>query len=180
MKHRTIITLVGIGIILLFNTTASSQETYSYTDPTQQFRVEFPGAPEADRSTVPTEVGDIIMHTVMFEESVDKVYLLAYSDYPKELIELSDPQVLLESAQEGSLSNLGTSELNVNEKITFKGYPGLYFEAQNEDLYVAYKIILVENRLYQMAVLQQGTPLTDADVKNFMDSFRLLETVSFD
>ncbi|MCF8233346.1 MAG: hypothetical protein K9G67_04205 [Bacteroidales bacterium] len=180
MKHNMIITSIIFSLILLFNTTASSQEGYSYTDPTQQFRIEFPGEPETDRSTVPTEVGDIIMHTVMYEESLDKVYLLAYSDYPKELIELSDPVVLLESAQQGSMSNLGTNELNLNEEIVFEGFPGLYYEAQSEDLYVAYKIILVENRLYQMAILQQGMPLDEADVKSFMDSFKLFKTVSFD
>ena len=180
MKYNAFITSIIIGTSLFIDTQTFSQETNAYTDPSQQFQIEFPGEPETNKRTVPTEAGDIVMHTVMYEESPEKVFMLAYSNYPKELIEYSDPEVLLKSAQEGSMSNLGTSELSVNEKITYKGYSGLYYEAQSEELYVAYKIILVDNRLYQLAILQQSSPLNESEVTNYMESFRLKESVSFD
>ncbi len=100
--------------------------------------------------------------------------MLAYTDYPADLVSESDAQVLLDGAKEGSMSSFGISKTEIDKNITFDGHPGQYFEANSNDIYVSYKLLLVENRLYQIVILQMGSPIIQNDISNFTDTFKLL------
>ncbi len=166
------------GILLLFVLAflaSTAQSSYVYVSPDNKFSIRFPAEPESTSEAVPTDIGDIQMYSVMYEESVNKAYMVAYSDYPANLIEASDPMDLLYGAQSGGLSSLGITEPDVQEEITFDGYPGLFFKANESGVKVVYKVLLVKNRLYQIAVLVTGdVMISDSDISNFIDTFKLL------
>ena len=47
----------------------------------------FPGTPNEQRQTIPLEgYGTIEMIATMYEPSPDKIYMVAYADYPKEIV----------------------------------------------------------------------------------------------
>lgn len=165
-------------ILLLFAfsfLTITAQNSHVYISPDKAFSIRFPAEPEVNSESVPTDIGDIQMYTVMYEESINKAYMVAYSDYPADLIDASDPMDLLYGAQSGGLSSLGITEPDEQEEITFDGYPGLFFEASHDGVDVVYKVLLVKNRLYQVAVLTTGDAvITDSDLTEFIDSFNLL------
>jgi len=173
MKFKKIFSAGLIVIFLAFSFVIQAQD-YTYIDPDKKFSVHFPGTPETGKEVVPTDLGDLDMFTVMYEASYDKVFMVAYTDYPAALVDESNAEVLLDGAKEGSLGSFGISMPSFEESITFDGHPGKYFEASGNDMHVSYKLILVENRLYQLVILQIGDPISESDVESFIDTFKLL------
>lgn len=140
------------------------------------FKINFPAEPESSASTIPTEVGDIAMNTFMYEESVTKVYLVSYADYPSELMKASDPKELLKGSKEGQVANLGEgAKVDEEKEITIGEYPGTYFKANGGGFYVAAKNYLVGNRLYQLVIMRDGSYPSDEDVNGFLGTFSLLK-----
>ncbi len=153
----------------------SASDMQAYKSEDGNFSIMFPGTPEQSFEQVPTEVGDIGMTTLMYEESVTKVYMVAYADYPSELVEASDPDVLIQAAKDGALSSQQMNNLDEETDISINGYTGLYFKANNGQYYISYKIYLVNNRLYQIGILRDGSYATLEDEAAFLDSFTLLK-----
>ncbi len=140
------------------------------------FKINFPKEPTTSTSTVPTEVGDIAMYTFMYEESVTKVYLVSYAEYPSELMKDADTKELLKGSKEGQIANLGEgAKVDEEKDITIGEFPGTYFKANGGGFYVAAKNYLVGNRLYQLVIMRDGSYPSDEDVKGFLDTFALLK-----
>lgn len=140
------------------------------------FKINFPKEPEASTSTIPTEVGDIAMYTFMYEESVTKVYLVSYAEYPSELIKDADTKELLKGSKEGQVANLGEgAKVDEEKEITIGEYPGTYFKANGGGFYVAAKNYLVGNRLYQLVIMRDGSYPSDEDINGFLETFELLK-----
>ncbi|MFH2094757.1 MAG: hypothetical protein ABIJ16_03575 [Bacteroidota bacterium] len=143
-----------------------------YTSADGNFSIKFPGNPTVESQNVPTEVGDIEMVTFMYEKSATEVYMVAYADYPSALIELSNAEDLIQGAKEGAIGEMGL-QITDEEKVDINGFPGISFYADNGDYYVAYDIYLVDNRLYQVALMRDGgKPKKDA-VDSFLGTFKL-------
>lgn len=139
------------------------------------FSIDFIGAnPTPQVSTVPTDVGDIEMVMFMYEKSVTEALMVVYSDYPSALInESNGADGLLEGAKGGALGNLGIVEADTEEKVKLDGHPGLRFTGNNGQYYVSYEIYLVNNRLYQIGILRDGSYAQKEEVDRFLGSFKL-------
>lgn len=153
---------------------AVEDDSNLYTADDGKFQIRFPGAPEVTSESVPTEVGDIKMFTFMYEKSVTEVYMVAYSDYPSALIELSNTEDLIQGAKEGVLGNL-EAQVDEEKKITLGDYEGIMFKAASDTYFLYYKLYMVKNRLYQIGILRDGSYPVENAVKEFIDSFKLLE-----
>jgi hypothetical protein len=103
--------------------------------------------------------------------------VVAYSDYPAEIIEQTDPQALLDSSRDGAVNNLGGTLVS-EEVIDLAGNPGrsLVISAnanQEQTATINSRIYLVENRLYQVLVVSpEGTESLEESL-SFLDSFDL-------
>jgi hypothetical protein len=139
------------------------------------FSVDFLGqTPTKTSSNVPTDVGDVEINMFMYEKSVTEALMVAYSDYPSEMIDESDgADNLLQGAKNGALGNLGITSTDVEKKIDIDGHPGLFFTGNNGQYFVTYEVYLVHNRLYQVAILRDGSYASDEDRNTFLGSFKL-------
>jgi hypothetical protein len=152
----------------------SSTNTEKFSSVDGKFKIAFPGTPVLSSENVPTEVGNIEMKSFTYEKSATEIYIIAYSDYPSELVKQSDPETLLNGAKEGALTNQQAT-LKSDEKITLDGNPGYYFTAVKDTYHMCYKIFLKENRLYMMLMLRDGDyPSKDA-IDGFIGSFELIK-----
>ncbi len=140
-----------------------------------KFEINFFGKPSESNETVATEVGDIEMMTFMYEKSATEVYMVAYSDYPSAMVELSSAQDLLEGGKNGAVSSLGIYDFEYEEEAEKNGNPGLRFKGNNSNYYVEYEMYLVGNRLYQVAILRDGSYATPERADAFFSSFALNE-----
>ena len=148
--------------------------TDKYTSEDGRFKVNFPGTPKVESQDIPTEVGNIEMKSFTYEKSATEVYMIAYSDYPSELVKQSDPDAILTGAKEGALTNMGAT-MDSEEKITMDGNPGYQFKAVKDSYYMVYKIFLKENRLYQILMMRDGSFPSQEAVDSYIGSFELID-----
>ena len=153
------------------NNTTSDDKYYSKDG---NFKVNFTGEPKVSNEPIETEIGNIEMYMFMYEKSATEIEMIAYSDYPSAMIEASNPDDLLVGAKNGAINNLG-AKITSEEKIDFDGNPGYIFNGDNGSYYLYYKIFLKGNRLYQIAIMRDGSTPTDEAIKNFVDSFELTD-----
>ena len=160
--------------LLLFGCGKTSEETLiPYTSDEGRFSVSMPGKPGKKIKNVPTAVGSIAMHVFMVEKP-HIAYMVAYADYPNDLIERSDPEVLLDGAKKGAMQNIG-GKITKEEHITYGEDPGreLSFSAKGGIAKGRAVIVLSGNRLYQVLAVGSNIQYPDQTVKKYMDSFEI-------
>ncbi len=155
-------------------TTDNSTSDGKFYSKDGNFKVNFTGEPKVSNEPIPTEIGNIDMYMFMYEKSATEIEMIAYSDYPSAMVEASNPDDLLTGAKKGAVQNINATITN-EEKIEFDGNPGYEFKADNGSYYLYYKIFLKDNRLYQIAIMRDGSAPTDEAVENFIGSFELTD-----
>jgi hypothetical protein len=176
MKFKTAYQRLGFTLLMIaiLPLMANAQEGYELVSEQGHFSIIFPGEPTYSVEDVETAMGKLKMHTYLFEESIDAAYMVAYIDYPDDLVEESDNDILLEAALEGALGSWGIDIDEVKRETTWhSGYKGIFCNEKNDDTHAAYEVILAENRLYQLAILQYGKPIAKKTLSTFYDSFEL-------
>ena len=109
------------------------------------------------------------MYFYMYEDSLYKVYMVAYADYPDEALEAQGTELILEGAAYGV-----TEEMTVDyyEDLAQTAYPGKSISANDGVNYMDVDLYLVGNRLYQVVVMDSYGYATDG--LEFLASFQLL------
>ena len=139
-----------------------------------RFEIKFIGQPNENHDVIPTEVGNIEMTSFLYEQSVTEAYMVAYSDYPSELVAQSSVEDILVGARDGSSGNLGITSFDLDEKIELDGNPGMYFKGKSGSIHAEYKLYMVGNRLYQVAILRDGAYSLPERSDEFFNSFALI------
>lgn len=178
-KSTVVFRLSMLLVMLSFAASAMAQKDY-FESKEGNFKVIFPGAPQVSTDDVPTDIGTIKMKSFMYEKSALEAYMVAYSDYPAEMVEVSNADDLLQGGKNGALSSFGIEKAEEEEDIKINGHPGKYFKANNNQYYVVYKMYMVGNRLYQIAILRDGAYPDKKEAKSFLNSFKLLNNVKND
>ena len=137
-----------------------------------QFSVLFPGKPTKKLQSVSTPVGEIDLW--MFSAGSKKSgFAVGYGDYPQKIINESDPAKLLDGTRDGAVSNVLGSLVNETE-LDFHGYPARELEIEvPQKATVRARLILIDNRLYQVMVVSQSARILDRKGSEFLDSFRV-------
>jgi hypothetical protein len=145
-----------------------------YTSEEGKFSIKFPEEPEFSEENIDTELGAIRMATYVYEANENKAFMVAYSDYPSMLMSLANKEDLLEGAKEGALASLGITNVTTEKIVEKNGNEGLYFNGDDGDNYhIEYEMYMVENRLYQIAIIESNGKNTAKEDKEFFTSFRL-------
>jgi len=176
MKIKTTILRIGLALLMLamLPVMAQAQDGHKLTSIKGKFYILFPGEPEYTVEDVETAVGMLKMYTYLYEESENAAYMVAYIDYPEDMVEESDNDVLLNAALDGALGSWGIDVNKVKKETSWHdGYKGIFCRDSNGDTHAAYEVILAENRLYQIAILQYGKPIPKKVLSSFYDSFEL-------
>lgn len=161
-------------VVLFFGCGKASEETLiEYTSDEGRFSVSMPGKPGKQTQNISTAVGSIAMHMFMVEKK-NIAYMVAYSDYPNEVIEESNPEEFLDAAKKGAMQNIG-GKITKEEHIAFGEDPGreLNFSAKGGKGKGRVVIVLSGNRLYQVLAIGLNVQYPDQIVKKFIDSFEI-------
>jgi len=164
-----------IGILFLFGSPSTENSTLQkkYYGIEGDFKIMFPGIPKKAVSDVPTDLGTIKMYQYLYEASQSKVYIVGFSDYPEQYMQASKSMELLENAKIGFINNL---QIKVTEENSIKigNHPGIMFRASGNGWFVVMRDYLVNNRLFQIGILQD-TEVSEKDVEDFIYSFELVK-----
>jgi hypothetical protein len=102
-------------------------------------------------------------------------YMVAYNDFPADLITDEVAEAALDGAQKGAVTNVKGKLIGTPKKITLqKKYPGRDFTFEVAGIGQARaRVYLVEGRLYQTAVFGSEELIKSAETKVFLDSFKV-------
>lgn len=165
-----------LAIIPLFISCQNIQSDGSKYEPKDKdFTVYFPGEYQTATDTVETDLGDIFLNTIIHENSEQKAYMVAYSDYPEAYIEIVENKDLIEGGMDGALKSLNIDSASSIKEVSIGEVDGIYFKGENkeENTIVEYEIYLKENRLYQIAVIGSLSKFKLNEDNDFFNSFEL-------
>ena len=156
-----------------------------YSSKAGRFKINFPGVPQESEESAETQVGTIVSHTTRLVSEL--TYDASYADYP---ITLEQPQLIkrvLDSARDGGLARVAKENPHVLSEtdISFDGHPGRMLSIEFAgDAILRYKIVLVGNRSYSLAVGSAKTPSAQSKYEkaatDFFDSFKLIPPLEAD
>ncbi len=136
------------------------------------FSAMLPGQPVYEEQEIPTLIGPIKAHKFGAGEGITQ-YMLVVSDYPPELMKLSDAKTLLEGARDGAVGNTG-GKLLEDKEITVDGHPGRQFKLEiPPGLKLSGRIVMAESRLYQVMAIGLGDSLPQTTVDQYFASFKI-------
>ena len=138
------------------------------------FKVNFSGTPEMTKEDIDSEFGNIEMFMFVYEKSITEAEMIAYSDYPSALVKQSSTDQMLQNAKGGSVNSLD-AVISEEKNLEFNGYKAIQFRADNAQFYVDYLIFLVNNRLFQIAIMRDGSYATKENADKFFNSFELVK-----
>jgi hypothetical protein len=137
------------------------------------FRVLFPGSPQETNVTINATATNIIMPCFFVWADRQTEYAVNYGDYPKNLKRLS-PKDQFDLSQAGVAKKFGN--VLIERDYSFENFPARDFEfvvGGKGNFSGKVRLILVDERLYQiMVIFLTKNPHLD-DFKNFFDSFSI-------
>lgn len=174
-KTTLLFLLVGLTLASTF-TSCGKKELYKSEE--GKFSILFDGKPDVTSEEVPTAVGAVEVHMFMYEKTKSHVQIVGYSDYPPVLVSLQDPMDMLKNAEMGMVTNMNATSTD-QKSSEFDGNKAYEFRASGSQdgkpFNMAYKLIMVNNRLYQIGIMKEAEDISDEEVKSFIGSFELLK-----
>ena len=191
MKLKQLLFSVFILSLLIF--TSSCKEGFNkkltnvfekkYVSKEGKFKIAFPNTPKLSNEKIPYSTGNVTIPVYMFldEEKPIKSAVI-YADYPAGILKGIDidAQKVLAGAKDGALSSMAASMGNYvvegQKDVKVNDSPGIYFKARFENgLHVIYELVLVNDRLYQIRMLNEKEYPTNEVSDNFFNSFEIIK-----
>lgn len=132
-----------------------------------------PGATTHETKTVADSKGNINFDIIATHPPSSR-YVIAYSEEVTPARFQDSQEVLKKSRDEIISNNVGLRKV-ADKDITFnRQYPGKQFKLQNKNETIVFRLLLIRQRLYVLAVSQQ-TPdaLSTKSINTFFESFQL-------
>lgn len=178
MKRLSI--LVGLALLILISlrtTLGASGDYQEFKSQAGRFSVETPVRLSPFTLVERTRDGTMAIHFFM-RALGDRVYSVEYFDFSEAALDQHSPQELLDFARDDALART-KSKLVSEISIVLNGYPGLEIEMQGRlangtKVTTRAHLFLVENRMYAIMVDAQTGRMSDDEMDDFIDSFKLL------
>jgi len=161
----TVVVLCASGMILA--------EDKKFDSKDGKFSAKFPGDPK----TQATKAGGIDLNIAIVEKG-KAGFAVIYSDMPADVVKATAAGKLLEGGEKGLIENFKAKLSKPSTEAKFKSgtneYPVREIFAEKEpDLFLRVKLILVNNRLYQVFVVGPKDLVNGKEASDFIDSFEL-------
>jgi hypothetical protein len=176
MKTRSILMTILVAVVVVGCSRIAWKE-FSFED--GAFSILMPGEPERQTETVETELGKIELTMFITELDEETVFFVSYSDYPRHIVEQSEPYAMLENARDSTIRSQ-QGELRQSYRLTLSGHPGLEYLAdtkiENRDASLWARSYLENNRLFQILAMalkrEEGHADSHEEMDRFLRSFR--------
>jgi hypothetical protein len=136
------------------------------------FSILMPGKPASEKQNLETPAGSVAM--VMYTAGSGNVgCVVAFADYPQKLVDSSDPQKLLDGAQNGAIKNV-KGKLVKETRVSFNGLPArdVVIEVPGK-AFVTARLIIASPRFYQIMLITPTDKGHEQDISKFFNSFRI-------
>lgn len=145
----------------------------AFTKKNANFSVMMPGTPKEETAIEHTAAGPIKLYNAVVVGGAN-AYFVSYSDLPKSA-QGGDPKAMLEGARDGAAERV-KGKIVMDREIKLAGkYPGREFKIVVGGMELVQRIYRVKHRLYQVNIVCPAKGCTEAEIQEYLDSFKLLK-----
>lgn len=142
------------------------------------FTVRMPGTPKLEDSKLPTEAGEMELHTAGYEVPGRDIYLaVMWSTLPPLLVEIGDTEKMLDGGVEGMVSSIQGTLDSPAQHIELEHHPGrdvrLTAKVDGKSARARARMYVVHDRMFQILVAMEASESYDAEVEKLFASFAL-------
>jgi hypothetical protein len=138
------------------------------------FTLLMPGKPSKSDDTIPSAAGPLPLRMYTLNHGYEG-YITGYTEYPDIVFTSSEPEELLDGAQQGAIQNV-KGEVTSQRQITLNGHPGREIVGTSPAQNVGFtaRVYLAQPRMYMLVYTQydKDKPISEHG-KKFLDSFQI-------
>jgi hypothetical protein len=149
-----------------------------FTAPDGRFTVLMPGMPKRVTQTQKTFMGEINLEVFLGQPPKQEVaYLVAFNDFPDSYGQMTNPQEILNNAQEMALKTTQSNLLTQRDIRSYNGHPGKEIEYINFGGKITRnRMYFAEGRLYQVMVIttKKQQKYLSKSITGYLNSFNVV------
>ncbi len=150
---------------------AQAQTWLEYRPKGIGYRVEMPKKWVVSNQNVPTDLGPIAMHMATVDGG-SFAYMSIYSVFPKEHIDKTPAETLLDNARDGAVKNV-KGQLRSEQRLKVGGYPARHIVVDTATARVSQRLVLFGVKLIQTIYVGAAESESGPDPLRFFNSFAL-------
>jgi hypothetical protein len=138
------------------------------------FSLSMPGKPAKSDDSIPSAAGPLPLRMYTLNKGFEG-YITGYTEYPDIVFTSTEPEQLLDGAQQGAISNV-KGEVTSQRSITLNGHPGREIVGTSPAQNVGFtaRVFLAKPRMYMLVYTQYDKSKSiSADGKRFLESFQI-------
>ncbi|MFQ5731646.1 MAG: hypothetical protein ACE5KM_06810 [Planctomycetaceae bacterium] len=145
---------------------------------TRDFKADLPGTFKHVARNVKSAVGNIKLEIYQVSTKKGLFFAVMHSDYPPSVVKQKGTARVLDDARDGAIRNI-RGKLDGESKIQLGKHHGREFRFSATrggiKLHGAWRLLIVNNRLYQLGIVSPFQRPDKKDVDRFFSSFQLLK-----
>jgi hypothetical protein len=164
--------LSGFVLAALCTAAAAQPAGEVFKPKTGGFSVRFPGKPKENTQTTKSAIGELSVYTATVATTEGNVFLVSYTDFPAGTVKPETHAALFDGVREG----LKKDGKVVSEKDLAVGpdkLPGREIHIEKNKQSLRFRVVIRENRLFQVAVVGSDEFVKGKDAAAFLDSFEV-------
>ena len=163
--------LVSLGLLTGWLQDASPAGWLNFESKSGRFGVALPSKP-LER---PQFVGQLKVTKFIAEDKNEAVYVISHTDYPDAEVKKEVVQKRLDQARDGAVASV-SGMMKAEKAIMLDGHPGRDIVIEKAGVVIVrMRIIVVDQRVYQVLALGPPPVLASKEIAFFLDSFRLIK-----
>jgi hypothetical protein len=166
---------VGAGFALVVLAGSVVAQPGAYSSDEGRYSVRFPGPPKVTEQTAKTALGELKVTVAVFANSDGHTFIVSFTDFPESATKLASHATLLDGIRDG-VKGSGGKLIAEEKKLTFgpNKLPSREFVVEKDKKQrVKCRVILRDNRVYQLAVIGTAAFTGGKDATSFLESFEL-------
>lgn len=162
------------GFVLVACVGVASAQPREYVSGEGKYSVKFPGAPKVSAQTNKSAVGDLTVNIATYANSDGSAFLVSYTDFPEKATKPENHATLFEGIRKGVTGKDGKlSGEETKHEIGPDKLPCREFTVEKGKQRIRYRVILRDNRVYQIAAIGTEAFATGKEGTAFLDSFQV-------
>ena len=158
-------------VILLVRASLGAREEETYAPRGAHFEVKFPGKPKEATSNAKSKLGKLKVVTATFATSERNVLMVSYTDFPEGSGEGDKRDALIEGVRKGLKGKDGSVLSDKEVKIGKDQLPGQELLLDKGKEHVRVRIVLRNDRLFQIGAIGTRDFVGGKETEAFLDSF---------
>ncbi len=169
--NRTLLAVCGVCFLAGWALAQQPGEAFAPKD--GKFTVRFPGKPKETPQTAKSALGDLKVFTATYATADGNAYLASYTDFPPGTAKPENRNTLLDGVRDGLKGKDGEILADNEIELGKDKLPAREYEVKKGKQVIRFRVVLRDDRLYQVAVVGTADFVSGKEAKGFLESFAL-------